>query len=125
MVAPVENNPVLEDQLKKAWDDFAEKRKDQAAEYQILRRDYQYDAPVISVMLTNPVEETLLDNIRREFLQHLRDRLKNSELTIKSVMQENESKKVIYTSKDKFEHLAEKYPYLKELKERLGLDWDY
>jgi hypothetical protein len=32
---------------------------------------------------------------------------------------------VIYTSKEKFEHLAEKYPYLNELKDKLGLDWEF
>lgn len=116
---------MLVDELRKVWDDFAEKRKDQAAEYQILRREFSFDAPVISVMLTNPVEETLLENIRREFLQHLREQLKNASLTIQPVLQNREARKIIYTSREKFEHLAEKYPHLKEIKDRLGLDWEY
>ena len=77
------------------------------------------------VLLTNPVEETLLGNFRRDLIQFLRERLKNSELTIDSVTKEAAGKKIIYTSKEKFEHLAEKNPTLNDLKDRLGLDWDY
>jgi len=36
-----------------------------------------------------------------------------------------DTKKVIYTNREKFEHLAEKNPNLLELKERLGLDPDF
>jgi hypothetical protein len=36
-----------------------------------------------------------------------------------------DEKKVIYTNRDKFDHLAEKNPKLKELKERLGLDTEF
>lgn len=76
-------------------------------------------------MLTNPVEETLLDNFRREFLQFLRERLQNSQLTIVTEMRATEEKTNIYTNREKFEHLAQKNPFLNELKEKLGLDWDY
>jgi hypothetical protein len=34
-------------------------------------------------------------------------------------------KKVIYTSREKFDYLVEKNPVLKELKDRLGLDTDF
>jgi len=40
-------------------------------------------------------------------------------------MQEFETKKIAYTNKEKFDHLAEKNPALRELKERLGLDADF
>lgn len=90
-----------------------------------MQREYQFESPLITVHLTNPVEEALLENFRRDLVQFLRDSLKNNELTVKAVVQDNSGKKVIYTAKEKFEHLAEKHPYLKELKDRLGLDWEY
>ncbi len=77
------------------------------------------------VLLTNPVEETLLENFRHDLIQFLRDRLKNSEINVTARLMETTGKKILYTSKEKFEHLAEKNPYLNELKERLGLDWDF
>lgn len=119
------NEPVKATELKKAWGDYAEQRKSQAAEYQILQREYHFKSPVITVTLTNPVEESLLENFRRDLIQFLRDRLRNNDLTVSAALQDNTGKKVIYTSKEKFEHLAEKHPYLNELKDRLGLDWEF
>lgn len=123
--APVVNEPVAATPLKRAWDEFADLRKSQAAEFQILSREYEYRYPLITITLLNPVEESLLDNFRRELTQFLRDTLRNSELTIASALQSTEGKKVIYTAREKFEHLAGKYPYLNELKDRLGLDWEF
>lgn len=117
--------PVGAKDLRRAWDQFAEQRMDQAAEYQIMKREYEFQFPTITLLLTNPVEESLLDNFRRELTQYLRDTLKNGEISIATAMQEKSGKKVIYTSKEKFEHLAEKNPYLNELKDRLGLDWEF
>lgn len=117
--------PVSAEDLTHAWHEFAETRKNQAAEYQLLNREYSYEHPIILVTLTNPVEEALLDNFRRDLIQFLRDRLQNSEINITALLKETSGKKVIYTSKEKFEHLAEKNPYLYELKDRLGLDWDF
>ena len=117
--------PVQRGSLQKAWDEYAEQRKSQAAEYQLLKREFQFSHPSITITLTNPVEESLLDNFRHDILQYLRDRLKNSEITINTVFVQNDAKKVMYTNKEKFDHLASKNPYLNELKERLGLDWDF
>lgn len=122
---PADNQPVQIEKLKKIWDEFAEGRKNQVAEYQILKREFQFSHPVISVRLTSPVEETLLENFKRDFIQFLRDHLQNSELTIIASLEETTGKKVIYTAKEKFEHLADKNPHLHQLKERLGLDWDF
>ncbi len=110
--------------LRMVWTEFAETRKNQVAEYQILKREYQFEHPIIMVTLTNPVEEPLLDNFKRDLLQFLRDKLRNSDLDVATSLQETTGKKVVYTSKEKFEHLAEKNPKLWELKDRLGLDWD-
>jgi len=121
----VANELVSATDLKRAWSEFAELRKAQAAEYQILSREYHYESPVITIHLLNPVEESLLDNFRRDLTQFLRDRLRNSDLTLASALQNTSGKKVIYTAREKFEHLAEKYPHLRELKERLGLDWEF
>ncbi len=121
---PKQKEAVTIERLEFVWSEFAETRKNQIAEYQILKREFKFEHPTIMVTLTNPVEEPLLDNFKRDLLQYLRDTLKNSELDIATSLQESTGKKVVYTSKEKFEHLAEKNPKLWELKERLGLDWD-
>jgi len=118
-------NPVHPEALQSAWAEFAELRKNQVAEYQLLRRDITFEPPVITVTLANPVEETLLENFKRELLQFLREKLKNTDLSIIPVQQTQQQQKVVYTSREKFEHLAAKNPLLHQLKERLGLDWDF
>lgn len=125
IIEPIVNRPVVLERLKEIWDEFAEQRKDQTAEYQILKREFQFEHPFISVILTNPVEETLLENFRLDFIKFLRDRLQNTELNLLVSIQKVSGKKVLYTSKEKFEHLAEKHPYLNDLKDKLGLDWDF
>ncbi len=79
----------------------------------------------ITIPLTNPVEEPLLQNIRTQLTAYLRDKLNNNSISVIGLMQEFETKKVAYTNKEKFDHLAEKNPSLRELKERLGLDTDF
>jgi hypothetical protein len=37
----------------------------------------------------------------------------------------DDGKRMIYTNREKFEHLMEKNPKLKDLKERFGLDTDF
>lgn len=124
-VSVVANEVVGKAALQKAWDDYTEQRKGQAAEFQLLRRGFEFKHPSIVITLTNPVEESLLDNFRHDFIQYLRNRLNNNEITILTVVIHDDGKKVIYTNKEKFEHMAGTNPYLNELKERLGLDWDF
>lgn len=121
----VVNKSVSAAALRKVWDEYADRHRKQVGEYQILQREFEFKSPVITLSLANPVEESMLESFRHELLQHLRDRLQNTELTIAVAMQDHSGKKVIYTAKEKFEHLAEKNPFLNELKDRLGLDWEY
>lgn len=107
-----------------AWKQFAESRKTQVAEYGLLQRDWELVGNTIQLQLTNPVEEPLLVGIKTDLLTFLKEKL-NSSLNVEGVIIKSASKKIIYTNKEKFDHLAEKNPILHELKDRLGLDTDY
>jgi len=67
----------------------------------------------------------MLNNFRTELTTFLREKLKNSTILVTGDLKEAEDKKMMYTSRDKFEYLLEKNPALKEMKERLGLDPDF
>lgn len=103
---------------------FAEIRKDQVAEYSLLNRDFDLVENTIKLHLTNPVEEPLLASIKSDLIEFLKKNLKN-EVAIEGILKKSTSKKVIYTNKEKFDHLAAKNPMLLELRDRLGLDTDY
>jgi DNA polymerase-3 subunit gamma/tau len=111
-------------EVKEVWNAYAEARKTQVAEYSLLQRDFEIDDHVVKVQLTNPVEVTLLDSIKTDLLTFLKEKLQ-CEIILEGVLLQTESKKMIYTNKEKFDHLAEKHPALLELKDRLGLDTDY
>lgn len=113
------------EELKQAWNEFTEQRKSQVGEYHLLRQEFDYHDNIITIHLSNQVEEPLLQSIRTPLTEFLRLRLGNDSINVISQVKEVQSKKIAYTNKEKFDHLAEKNPILLELKERLGLDPDY
>lgn len=113
------------DELKHAWNEFAEQRKAQVGEYHLLRQEFDYHDNLITIHLSNEVEEPLLQSIRTPLIEFLRSKLDNDLINVVSQVTEVKSKKIVYTNKEKFDHLAEKNPILLQLKERLGLDTDY
>lgn len=107
------------------WNEFAEQRKAQVGEYHLLKQEFEFSNNLITIHLSNHVEEPLLQGIRSELTMFLREKLKNNSLNITGHLREVTSKKIAYTNKEKFDHLAAKNPILNELKDRLGLDTDY
>ena len=122
---PVDVKPLTDEQLRGAWSDYAQLRKNQVAEFHLLSRIVDVQGSTVTVALSNSVEEPLLQTILPNLLTYLRNRLSNPNIKVESVMKEAETKRIAYTNKEKFDLLAEKNPMLKELKERLGLDPDF
>lgn len=123
---PKTDAPVNENQLRQIWSAYAELKKDQMAEYHLLNQPFVFKENIITLTLTNPIEEPILNSVKQDLLSYLRDKLGNNSLQVEGHMQEQQQgKRIAYTNKEKFEHLAEKNPLLIELKERLGLDPDF
>ncbi len=122
---PQNVKPLTEEQLREAWADYAALRKGQVAEFHLLSRQMDVNGSVVTVALANTVEEPLLQSMMTDLVSYLRNKLSNPTIKIESVMKEEDTKKIAYTNKEKFDLLAEKNPMLKELKERLGLDPDF
>ena len=111
--------------LTKVWDEFAEQRKNQMAEYQLLKSDIRLEQNQIFISLNNPIQESLLLGIRTSLVGFLKEKLGNNSIMVSGVLEQSAPGKVIYTNKEKFEHLAGQFPILKDLKERFGLDTDF
>lgn len=122
---PVDVQPLTDEQLRGAWADYAQLKKNQLAEFHLLSRTVDVQGSTVTVALANSVEEPLLQTILPDLLTYLRNRLSNPGIKVESVMKEAEAKKIAYTNKEKFDLLAQKNPILKELKDRLGLDTDF
>ena len=121
----VPDRPIDEEVLKKAWEDFMVLRKSQMAELAVLKREYTLNATMVTVTLLSQVEDMVLKTMKTSLITFLRDRTGNSSLMVEGqIVEQSNGEKRLYTTKDKFEHLAAKNPVLKELKDRLGLDPD-
>lgn len=83
------------------------------------------DNNTITLKLTNSVKEVILDKFRSDLVHYLKSKLNNGGLRLVTQLLEEDAKKMIYTNKEKFNHLAEKKPILNELRDRLGLDPDF
>lgn len=125
VVVPTKSKPIVLEELKEAWNQFAAQRKNQVAEFHLLSQPFEIIGNEVVLHLSNPVEEPLLESIKSDLTTHLRNKLENAMLSITSSLKELDARKIIYTDKEKFDHLAEKHPLLHELKQRLGLDTDF
>jgi len=79
----------------------------------------------VTVQIHNSILELTFDKIKVELQAHLRLTLGNDSIKVGLEKLESSAKKMLYTNKEKFDYLAEKYPSLKLLQEKLSLDPDY
>ena len=121
--------PIAPELLQKVWQQLADERRAQErmSEYTVLNRTVRADeAHVITLTVDNPVQVTQFNDFRAEFMAELRRRTGHPGLTVQTeVAAAAPTGRKLYTSNDKFAYLAEKYPALQEMKQRLGLDADF
>lgn len=79
----------------------------------------------VVIHLGSQLEVSFLEKFEVELVQFLRNELKNDHVTLKRDIAQEEETKKLYTSKDIFEEMMRQNPNLKDLKDRLGLDFDY
>lgn len=91
----------------------------------LMSQPYDFKNDIITLTLTSPLQEDLINDFRTEIVQYLRKELQNKQIGISTKLVKPEARKMIYTAHEKFNYLAEKHPNLLILKERLGLDPDF
>ena len=123
----VEDIPIDPETLKSVWMNFARKKKEEGRDhlFMLLNQPYEYDNGLITLTLTSPLQEDLINDFRTEIVQNLRTGVKNKQIHIATKVVKPDSKKMIYTPLEKFNYLAEKHPALLALKETLGLDPEF
>ena len=127
-IAPVSDREFTAGELREAWIAFAEEIKE--------------ESPRISVTLSSVSPELLedktillkLDNLTlREAFDHnfkprlegnLRRTLQNGAITLQTMVEATERGEILYSSEQKFNHLASRNPALKELKKTFNLDFE-
>ncbi|QMU27736.1 DNA polymerase III subunit gamma/tau [Adhaeribacter radiodurans] len=120
--------PVNQFEFEMVWKQLTEQKKAEGkmAEYMILNRPVQLTSTnEIRLEVENHVQIEQFNSIRAEFLAALRNRLRNNRLNVKIEVKTQVEGVKLYTSIDKYNYLAERYPILPEIKKRLGLDTSF
>ncbi|MCI1189450.1 DNA polymerase III subunit gamma/tau [Hymenobacter sp. DH14] len=115
--------------LQRVWKELAEERRaqDRMSEFWVLNRPVSANEEHhIELAVDNPIQVDQFNEMRVEFLADLRRRTGNPRLNVQPVVTEAApTARKLYTSSDKFEYLAEKFPALREAKQRLGLENEF
>ena len=116
-----------EDALRRSWKSFSENRKEVGnTDKLILNKDVsEGENYSVIIHLNSQLEVSLLEKFEVELVQFLRTELKNDRITLKKEIIRTEESKKLYTSTDIFDYMRKQNPHLINLKDRLGLDFDY
>lgn len=129
VVVEKKSEAFTEDALLTAWKSFAEHRMSLNmgdAEKLVLSRTLSKEGENdVLIGLGSQLEVSILEKFEQDLVQFLRKELANDLILLKKGVQEQKESQKLYTSKDKFEFMAAQNPALKELKDRLGLDFEY
>ena len=89
-----------------------------------LKKEISINNKTIIFHLDNELESSIFDDIKNKLQSFLKKKFKE-EISIEKKVTIKEKEKTIYTNKDKFEYLIDKNKNLIELKNRLGLDYEF
>ena len=119
--------PVDPARLKTVWHSvLRRKREENMMEYTLLNRQYHVsDQNEITLHLENHVMLDQFTTLRPSLLAELKKELGNRNIRLKAEVMELQEGNKMYTSQDKFNYLADKYPMLVDMRQRLGLDMDF
>ena len=116
-----------EEILQQTWKKFQKGRtRGGDTEKLILGREVKKgEGNDVLIFLSSQLEVSFLEKFETDLIQFLRTELKNDHLVLNKQVAQLEEAKKLYTSKDIYDYMVKQNPKLKELKEKLGLDFDY
>lgn len=126
------NQPIDHEALQAAWGAYIQKLRDErnpAVQPFELAQLVVKDDNCFEVITSNNIEQKFIEQERNHLFSFLQQQLKNRLLQFNVVVSENTEERPVVdaplSSREQFVKMAEQYPLLKELKDRLRLDLDY
>ncbi len=123
--ADLRNTPFTAEEMDTAWQQFLNSGNFQSLDQEVLKNPYQLEGNKVTVTIPNEALVSGFEKFRGDLLQHLRNTLKNDHIALQSKVVEVAKEKMLYTDREKFEFLKSKYPALKDLQDKLGLDPEF
>ena len=127
-VSEEKSNEFSQEDLQSAWKNFGKEQTNLADTNRlILNREIRKgENHEVILHLTSSLEVSFLEKVETELVQFLRFKLRNDHITLKSeILKDDDDSKKLYTSRDIFDYMLKQNANLKDLKDRLGLDFDY
>lgn len=126
------SKPLELESLQTAWDEYVNKLKEDkspaATNFEMAELSIQDENSFIA-LVSNNIQLRFIEQNGQKASQYLRERLQNTLLQFYIVMVENQEQRIPadtpLTSREQFLKMAEQYPLVKELKDRLRLELDY
>ena len=126
------NNPIELETLQTAWNEYVQKLKSEknpaGTNFEMAELKLQ-DSNSFIAIVTNNIQLRFIEQSGQKASQFLREKLHNNLLQFFIVMEENKEEKIPVgtplTSREQFLKIIEKYPLVKELKDKLRLELDY
>ena len=126
------NTPLDLESLQAAWNEYVQKLKSEknpaGTNFDMAELKLQDDNSFIAIV-TNNIQLRFIEQGGQKASQFLREKLHNNLLEFFIVMEENKEEKIPagtpLTSREQFIKMTERYPLVKELKDRLRLELDY
>ena len=120
----IEKVPFSEDSFIDLLEEFTKSLNDKNSEIAILKKKYTIEDHKVTFHLDNDLEGTIFDSILNKFKEQLKARFEKKVSLRKDITQKIKEK-AIYTNKDKFDYLSKKNKNLKDLQNKLGLDYEF
>jgi len=126
------STPLELESLQAAWNEYVQKLKSEknpaGTNFDMAELKIQ-DANSFIAIVTNNIQFRFIEQGGQKASQFLREKLHNDLLQFFIVMEENKEEKIPVgiplTSREQFLKMTERYPLVKELKDRLRLELDY
>src|SRR5688572_3053589 len=126
------NTPLELQSLQVAWNEYVQQLKSEknpaGTNFDMAELKIQ-DANSFIAIVTNNIQLRFIEQGGQKASQFLREKLNNNLLQFFIVMEENKEEKIIVgaplTSREQFLKMTERYPLVKELKDKLRLELDY
>jgi DNA polymerase III subunit gamma/tau len=130
MVDKVQQEPFSFEELNFVWTQIAQgfKTGNFINKFVMMNREISLIDSVIHLKVESEVQmQQFNDSLKLELVTQLRTKLKNDsiDLVLDLIEVEITDKKIIYTQSDKYEFLSQKHPILVEMKQRMGLDYEF
>jgi DNA polymerase-3 subunit gamma/tau len=126
----VQNESFTFEELNFVWTQIAQgfKQTNFINKFVMMNREISLVDSIVHIKVEGEVQiQQFNDSLKLELITQLREKLKNDSIDLSLDLIEGEvsDKKMIYTQSDKYEFLSKKHPILAEMKQRMGLDYEF